>query len=227
MRLALYQPDIPQNTGTIMRLAACFGVPLDIIEPCGFVLSDTKLRRAGMDYAARVDMVRHASWERFQEREAPGRLTRCCWAPNRQGCRRMFTRRWTRRSGCRCAPASVRSMSRSARESRSGKGCAKPMGSWMGATEGVRKGLSIRGRPTQPWCETTAGWLSSRLRRRLQRLVEIGDDIVDMLDPDRETDIAVRHAGRELVFRRKLAVRGAGRMDRQGARVTDIRYVIE
>jgi tRNA (cytidine/uridine-2'-O-)-methyltransferase len=74
MRLALYQPDIPQNTGTIMRLAACFGVPLDIIEPCGFVLSDTKLRRAGMDYAGRVDMVRHASWEQFQEREQPGRL---------------------------------------------------------------------------------------------------------------------------------------------------------
>lgn len=74
MRLALYQPDIPQNTGTIMRLAACFGVALDIIEPCGFVLSDTKLRRAGMDYADRVDYVRHASWARFLEARAPGRL---------------------------------------------------------------------------------------------------------------------------------------------------------
>lgn len=74
MRLALYQPDIPQNTGTIMRLATCFGVPLDIIEPCGFVLSDAKLRRAGMDYAGRVDLVRHTSWERFQRRETPGRL---------------------------------------------------------------------------------------------------------------------------------------------------------
>lgn len=74
MRIALYQPDIPQNTGTIMRLAACFGVPLDIIEPCGFVLSDSKLRRAGMDYADRVELARHASWERFQARNAPGRL---------------------------------------------------------------------------------------------------------------------------------------------------------
>ena len=74
MRVALYQPDIPQNTGTIMRLAACFGVSLDIIEPCGFVLSDTKLRRAGMDYAGRVDLVRHASWERFRQDRAPGRL---------------------------------------------------------------------------------------------------------------------------------------------------------
>jgi len=74
MRLALYQPDIPQNTGTIMRLAACFGIALDIIEPCGFALSDAKLRRAGMDYAGRVDLVRHASWERFQNTRAVGRL---------------------------------------------------------------------------------------------------------------------------------------------------------
>jgi tRNA (cytidine/uridine-2'-O-)-methyltransferase len=74
MRLALYQPDIPQNTGTIMRLAACFGVALDIIEPCGFILSDTKLRRAGMDYASRVELKRHESWDRFQESRVPGRL---------------------------------------------------------------------------------------------------------------------------------------------------------
>jgi tRNA (cytidine/uridine-2'-O-)-methyltransferase len=74
MRIALYQPDIPQNTGTIMRLAACFGVPLDIIEPCGFVLSDAKLRRAGMDYAGRVDLVRHGSWARFHEARTTGRL---------------------------------------------------------------------------------------------------------------------------------------------------------
>jgi tRNA (cytidine/uridine-2'-O-)-methyltransferase len=74
MRLALYQPDIPQNTGTIMRLAACFGVALDIIEPCGFIYSDTKLRRAGMDYAALATVERHVSWGAFQAERTPGRL---------------------------------------------------------------------------------------------------------------------------------------------------------
>jgi tRNA (cytidine/uridine-2'-O-)-methyltransferase len=74
MRLALYQPDIPQNTGAIFRLAACFGVPVDVIEPCGFILSDAKMRRAGMDYMGRVDWVRHASWERYLPARAPGRL---------------------------------------------------------------------------------------------------------------------------------------------------------
>ena len=67
MRLALYQPDIPQNTGAILRLAACAAVGVDIIEPCGFVWSDTRLRRAGMDYLDRVDVVRHQSWRRFRE----------------------------------------------------------------------------------------------------------------------------------------------------------------
>ena len=67
MRLALYQPDIPQNAGSLMRLCACLGVALDIIEPCGFLLSDRNFRRAGMDYAARADIQRHASWARFQE----------------------------------------------------------------------------------------------------------------------------------------------------------------
>jgi len=66
MRLALYQPDIPQNTGTLMRLAACFGVPLDIIEPAGFLLSDRRLKRAGMEYVRSLDLTRHASWEVFQ-----------------------------------------------------------------------------------------------------------------------------------------------------------------
>jgi len=74
MRLALYQPDIPQNAGTILRLAACLGVGVDVIEPCGFVWDDRRLRRAGMDYLARVDLVRHASWGRFQAGRAPGRL---------------------------------------------------------------------------------------------------------------------------------------------------------
>ena len=74
MRLALYQPDIPQNTGTIIRLAACLGVELDVIEPCGFVFSDAKLRRAGLDYASRAVVERHVSWERFREDRVAGRL---------------------------------------------------------------------------------------------------------------------------------------------------------
>jgi tRNA (cytidine/uridine-2'-O-)-methyltransferase len=65
LRLALYQPDIPQNTGAMMRLAACMGVPLDIIEPCGFILDDRRLRRAGMDYIDHLEMKRHVSWDRF------------------------------------------------------------------------------------------------------------------------------------------------------------------
>lgn len=76
MRLALYQPDIPQNTGAILRLAACLGVGVDIIEPCGFVWSDRHLRRAGMDYLDRVAPIRHNSWEVFQQSRlaAGGRL---------------------------------------------------------------------------------------------------------------------------------------------------------
>ena len=65
MRLALYQPDIPQNAGSLMRLCACLGVAMDIIEPCGFLLSDRNFRRAGMDYRAGVDLTRHDSWEAF------------------------------------------------------------------------------------------------------------------------------------------------------------------
>ena len=76
MRLALYQPDIPQNTGAILRLAACFGMPVDLIEPCGFVFDDRRLRRAGMDYLEHVDLHRHSSWEAYQAARAgqPGRL---------------------------------------------------------------------------------------------------------------------------------------------------------
>lgn len=66
MRLVLFEPDIPQNAGTLMRAAACLGVPVDVIEPCGFVLSDAKLRRAGMDYLDRLDLTRHASWGAFR-----------------------------------------------------------------------------------------------------------------------------------------------------------------
>ena len=67
MRLALFEPDIPQNTGTILRLAACFRVSVDIIEPCGFVFSDRRLKRAGMDYIDQVDFKRHDSWSKFLE----------------------------------------------------------------------------------------------------------------------------------------------------------------
>jgi len=76
MRLALFEPDIPQNAGTMLRTAACLGVPVDIIEPCGFLLGDAQLRRAGMDYLSRVALNRHLSWEAFRERQAgdAGRL---------------------------------------------------------------------------------------------------------------------------------------------------------
>src|SRR5215470_14730031 len=66
MRIALYEPDIPQNTGTILRLAACLGVEAHIIEPAGFPTSDRAFRRAGMDYLDQVAIVRHASWEAFE-----------------------------------------------------------------------------------------------------------------------------------------------------------------
>ena len=65
MRLALFQPDIPQNLGAALRLGACLGVPLDIIEPCGFPLSDRAVRRAAMDYAATAQVSRHAGWGEF------------------------------------------------------------------------------------------------------------------------------------------------------------------
>jgi tRNA (cytidine/uridine-2'-O-)-methyltransferase len=70
MRLALYQPDIPQNTGAILRLAACFGLAVDVIEPCGFVFDDRRLRRAGMDYLDHVDLSRHHSWDAYQSARA-------------------------------------------------------------------------------------------------------------------------------------------------------------
>jgi len=76
MRLALYQPDIPQNTGAILRLAACFGLAVDVIEPCGFALDDRRLRRAGMDYLEQVELQRHRSWDAYQSARAgnAGRL---------------------------------------------------------------------------------------------------------------------------------------------------------
>jgi len=73
--LALYQPDIPQNLGSMIRLAACFGTPLHIIEPCGFPLDDTRIRRAAMDYADLTQLQRHAGWEHFTawQRRSPAR----------------------------------------------------------------------------------------------------------------------------------------------------------
>ena len=67
LRIALYQPDIPGNAGTILRLGACLGIGVDIVEPAGFVLSDANLRRAGMDYIAAATLTRHVSWKHFEE----------------------------------------------------------------------------------------------------------------------------------------------------------------
>jgi tRNA (cytidine/uridine-2'-O-)-methyltransferase len=75
LRLALFEPDIPQNTGALLRLAVCLGVAVDLIEPFGFLFDDRRLRRAVLDYAAAVRITRHASWSRFQaERDPRSRL---------------------------------------------------------------------------------------------------------------------------------------------------------
>ncbi|PZQ19080.1 MAG: tRNA methyltransferase [Ancylobacter novellus] len=74
MRLVLFQPDIPQNAGAMLRLAACLGVAVDIVEPAGFPVSDRAFRRAGLDYLDHVEIVRHASFEAFEaSRRAVGR----------------------------------------------------------------------------------------------------------------------------------------------------------
>jgi tRNA (cytidine/uridine-2'-O-)-methyltransferase len=73
MRLALFEPDQAGNVGTILRLAACLGVAVDVIEPCGFAFSDRALKRAGMDYVERAAAVRHAGWAAF-EAQVPARL---------------------------------------------------------------------------------------------------------------------------------------------------------
>jgi tRNA (cytidine/uridine-2'-O-)-methyltransferase len=66
MRIALYQPEIAGNVGAVLRLAACFGVPVDIIEPTGFAFSDARIRRSAMDYIDHVDMTRHSDWQQFR-----------------------------------------------------------------------------------------------------------------------------------------------------------------
>ena len=74
LRIALYQPDIAGNTGTILRFAACTGLAVDVIEPAGFDLSDRNLRRAGMDYLEMAALTRHVDWPRFEEwRRSEGR----------------------------------------------------------------------------------------------------------------------------------------------------------
>lgn len=74
MRLVLFEPDIPQNAGAMMRLAACLGVGLDIVEPCGFVLDDKRLRRAVMDYLGILDWRRWPSWPAYRAAGHAGRL---------------------------------------------------------------------------------------------------------------------------------------------------------
>jgi tRNA (cytidine/uridine-2'-O-)-methyltransferase len=73
MRFVLFEPDIPQNAGSLIRLGACMGVPLDVIEPCGFVFSEAQMRRAGMDYVGLADVVRHVSWAAYIA-QAKGRI---------------------------------------------------------------------------------------------------------------------------------------------------------
>ena len=65
MRIALYQPDIPQNSGNIFRLGACFGISIDIIEPTGYIFDDKRFRRSSMDYINHIDYKRHIDWENF------------------------------------------------------------------------------------------------------------------------------------------------------------------
>ncbi len=74
MRLAAYQPDIPQNTGALIRLCASFGVPLELIEPFGFPWDEKKVRVSAMDYFDLVTLTRHSSWQKFQAHFAPQRV---------------------------------------------------------------------------------------------------------------------------------------------------------
>lgn len=86
MRLALYQPDIPQNLGGILRLAACMQVMVDVIEPCGFVLEDKRIRRAGMDYIDQARLARHASWEAFLQQRPPCKRLVLFTTKSRESC---------------------------------------------------------------------------------------------------------------------------------------------
>tara|TARA_Y100001970_G_scaffold293389_1_gene439872 strand:- start:584 stop:1033 length:450 start_codon:yes stop_codon:yes gene_type:complete len=70
----MFQPDIPQNAGAVFRLGACLNIPVDIIEPCGFLLDDRRLKRVLMDYGAHADIDRHASWEAWKTARLPSRV---------------------------------------------------------------------------------------------------------------------------------------------------------
>lgn len=74
MNITLYQPDIPQNAGAIFRLAACLGLRVDIIEPCGFVLDDTRMRRVVMDYTPKANINKHRSWDAWLAQKRAGRV---------------------------------------------------------------------------------------------------------------------------------------------------------
>ena len=74
MRLVSFQPDIPQNLGALMRLGVCFGMPVHVIEPCGFPFSSRAVKKAAMDYAAEALVTGHASWDRFLAERPAGRL---------------------------------------------------------------------------------------------------------------------------------------------------------
>ena len=74
IEIALYQPDIPQNVGAAIRLCACLGIRLNIIEPCGFPFNDKKIKQSGMDYLDQVDLIRHNSWQSFALDKADKRL---------------------------------------------------------------------------------------------------------------------------------------------------------
>jgi tRNA (cytidine/uridine-2'-O-)-methyltransferase len=112
-RLALFEPDIPQNTGTILRLCACLGVPVEIVEPAGFDVSDRHFRRSGLDYLERAAVTRHPSWVAFEawRRGEGARLvvatTRGPTLYTAYALRRCTGRR-ARGSSCRCGRACAR-----------------------------------------------------------------------------------------------------------------------
>ena len=69
INLVLFQPEIPQNTGAIIRLCSCLSVPMEIIEPCGFIMGDKRIKRVAMDYKMKNEIIRHKSWEAFYEKK--------------------------------------------------------------------------------------------------------------------------------------------------------------
>ena len=161
LTLALYQPDIPQNTGTILRTCACFGVAAAIIEPAGFPASDRHFRRAGMDYLDHVEIERHVSWTAFEawraaraappgaavdpRANAPIRIspmlpaTSCSSGGKPRGCRRPSMPPPTPASSFRCGRTCARSMSRWQRRSYLAEALRQ-----IGATEGGRDERTTR-----------------------------------------------------------------------------------